>query len=38
VLFNIVFLRKNVLIVKENDLYDFKINLKAKNLYFYDKK
>ncbi len=38
VLFNIVFLRKKVLIVKENDLYDFKINLKAKNLYFYDKK
>lgn len=38
VLFNIIFLRKNVLIVKENDLCDFKINLQAENLYFYDKK
>lgn len=38
ILFNIVFLRKKVLMVKENDLYDFKISLEAKNLYFYNKK
>jgi len=37
-LFNIVFLRKKILIVKENDLYDFKSNLESKNLYFYNKK
>jgi len=38
VLFNIVFLRKKILVVKENDLYDFKISIKSSNLYFYDKK
>jgi ribosomal protein S2 len=38
VLFNIIFLRKKVLVVKENDIHNFKIDLKARNLYFYDKK
>jgi len=38
VIINIVLLRKNILIVKENDLYEFNINLKSKGLYFYDKK
>lgn len=38
VLLNIVLLRKKILVVKENDLYDFKINFKSKGLYFYNKK
>lgn len=38
VLFNIVSLRKKILVVKEEDLYNFKVNLGTNGLYFYDKK
>jgi ribosomal protein S2 len=38
ILINIVLLRKKILVIKEDDLYNFKLNFKSKSLYFYNKK